>query len=628
MVSTDIFQLLRQKVARAPTSAGCYIWKDAAGESLYVGKAINLRARLRNYLSASQDNPRTLALMENAVDLEWISVGAEAEALILEATLVKERQPRFNVRLKDDKRYPYISVSTSEAFPQIFLTRTVRDNGDAYFGPFTDVRAARNTIALIHKIFPIRKVRQRLPLKKAARPCMNFHIKRCLAPCSGAVGAEEYARVVQDVLLFLEGKGEMLETMVQRRMDEYSATMAYEKAAIYRDVLINVRRTQERQSVVQTGQTNEDIIGLALREDAAQIALLEIRGGKWLDRRTFPLQGAASAAAPEILASFLRDYYLSADRLPARIVLPAHPENARLLEQLLSERAGRKVLIRSGGNSQRRSLLKIAARNAELLLSERLLAVRARDRDAALAELQQMLTLPETPSVIECYDISHFQGSHTVASGVVFVDGAPQKSAYRQYRIRSVEGIHDPASIREALSRRLQRLLNEDKSLPDLVVIDGGLTQLSAACEAAQSLSLGDLPIISLAKQREEIYLPGESAPRQFDPNSAGMRLLRRLRDEAHRFAISQHRRSRNRALLSHLVDEIPDIGPARKASLLRHLDDRKLEEASVEALMKAPGIGLETARKIAAYFASRKKPASGAEALRTASGSESSESN
>lgn len=615
---------LRATVARAPQTPGCYIWKGPSGEALYVGKAINLRSRLRSYLASWLDNPRTVALMEVAVDLEWITVDTEAEALILEATLVKERQPRFNVRLKDDKRYPFLCVSLAEPFPQLFLTRTVRDDGNAYFGPFTDVRAARNTMELIHKIFPIRKVRQRLPLRRPGRPCINFHMKRCLAPCTGQVAEAEYRRVVDDVLLFLQGKGDLLEQLVEKKMTEYSEQQSYEKAAIYRDVLINVRRTQERQSVVQAGFADEDILGFARRDDAGQVVVLEIRGGKWLDRLTFPMEATANADPGEILASFVRDYYLTSERLPARIVTPQRVPGAALLEKTLSERAGRKLRLRAGRSPQQRSLLKIAARNAELLLSERLLALRSRDREQSLVELQKLLSLPEIPGVIECYDISHTQGSHTIASGVVFVDGAPKTSAYRQYRIRSVAGIDDPASIREAIGRRLQRLLNESKALPDLIVIDGGLTQLSAACEAAAALDLGRLPMIGLAKEREELYFPGERSPRQYDPNSAAMRLLRRLRDEAHRFAISRHRQSRNRDLLRHVLDQAPDIGPARKAALLRHFADRRIEEATVDELMQTPGIGPETARKIRAFLDAA-PPAQSAAAASTAAGNGSS---
>ncbi len=605
-MSTDIFKLLKAAVARAPSAPGCYLWKRNDGEILYVGKARSLRARLKNYVAARHDSVKTEALMEQAESLEWIATETEAEALILEATLVKRHQPRFNVRLKDDKRYPLICVSTAEPFPQIFLTRSVRDDGNAYFGPFTDVRAARNTIALIHKIFPIRKVRQKLPLKKPGQPCMNFHIKRCLAPCTGQVAVEEYRKIVNEILLFLEGRADILENIVVKRMNEYAEKLEYEKAGIYRDVLMNVRRTNERQSVVQTGVADADALGFARRDDRGQIVVLEVRGGRLLDRRTFPLEGVATADQAEALESFLRDYYLAHARLPARIMLPVAIEGARALETALSASAERSVKIRPGRTPEMKALLRIAERNAELLLSERLLATRLRDRESALTELQSMFNLPEPPSVIECYDISHFQGASTVASGIMFIDGAPHSAGYRQYKIKSVEGINDPASIREVVARRLQRLLNEDRALPDLMVIDGGFTQLSAACEAATALGATDLPIVSLAKEREEIYVPGDPLPKQFDPNSPAMRLLRHARDEAHRFAITRHRQNRNRAALRHLLDDVKDIGPARKAALLKHFTDVRIEDATETQLLEVSGIGPELAKKIRAFFDAR----------------------
>ncbi len=638
--AADHFEQLRKAVSRAPTGPGCYLWKNERDEVLYVGKAVNLKSRLRNYVSASFDNSRTYWLMQLARSFETILTDTEKEALILEANLVKKIQPRFNVRLKDDKRYPYICVSLSEPFPQIFMTRTIREDGNAYFGPYTDVRATRNMIALIHKIFPIRKVRQKLPLKKPGRPCMNFHIKRCLGPCQGTVPEEEYRRIVDEIVLFLEGKREILENIVIARMQEYSAAEEYETAAIYRDMLMNIRSATENQNVVQSGPSgatieNQDILALARRDDHGQIALLEIRGGRLLGRKSFPLQGlkgAVSGAArtkaektnqlnaagqttdgdleaeldaddSEVIEAFLRDHYLGASQLPAQIVVPVNFKGRKLFEAALSDRAERKIKVGPSRAPQIKSLLKLATRNAELLLSERLMATRMRDRETALTDLETMLHLDAAPAVMECYDISHFQGSQTVASGIMFVDGAPHKAGYRHYRIRSLEkpgDINDPASIREAVGRRIQRLLNEDRSLPDLILIDGGATQLHAACEAAAAIGAGELPIVSIAKEREEIYLPGESIPRSFDPNRPGMRLLRQMRDEAHRFAITHHRSSRNKQTLRHVLDDVPDIGPARKKALLKHFaGEQSIAEASVDDLSAVSGIGPELARKI-----------------------------
>ncbi len=599
----EVQEEIAQAVQRAPSSPGCYIWKDAAGEILYVGKAVSLRARLRNYLRP-QDT-KTHFLMERAALLEWVTTDTSREALILEATLVKKYQPRFNVRLKDDKRYPWICISTSEMYPQAFITRTVRDDGNLYFGPYTDVGATRNTLSLILKIFPLRKVRQKLPLARPARPCMNFHIGRCLGPCQGNVDPAEYAKIVEQVRLFLEGRTEILESLVGKRMEEASQKMEYEKAAMFRDILANIRRATERQTIVGPGEADEDILAFASRDDDGQIVVFEMREGKLTGRKSYPLKGVLNSEPEEIFASFVRDCYLSATLRPAAIVLPLKIKAKRELEESLSEN-GRTVRITTAKKEDVELLLRMAQKNAELLLRERLLAARMKDRSRGLEEIKEMFSLPEVPSIMECYDISHLQGSHTVASGVFFVDGEPSKKDYRHYRIKTVGGIDDPASMEEVISRRLQRLLAEDRALPDLVLIDGGTTQLAAACRAANALGLGELPMVGIAKQREEIYFPGEMTPRHFDRDSAGMLILRHMRDEAHRFGITFHRSRRNQALLRHMVEEIPDIGASRLRSLLKHFEEHSIEEASREELQKVPGIGRQLAARIYDYFRSQ----------------------
>lgn len=603
---SDLDRWLSERVALAPRQPGCYLWKDETGEVLYVGKAVRLRDRLRNYLNP--DDPRRIVLMQRVRDLEWITTETATEALILEDTLIKKFSPRYNVRLKDDKRYPFLCVSLSEPYPRIFLTRRAREDGNRYFGPYTDVKSARQIIDLIHRTFPIRKVRQTLPLKRPRRPCMNFHIKRCLAPCQGNVPTEEYDKIVQEILLFLEGRQELLEERVQRRMDEYSERMEFEKAALYRDLLLSLRSFTERQNVLRPGTADEDAVAVCLsgdesERDHAQAVVLEFRSGRMIARKSYALQAASGLPETEALGSFLREYYLNSKQPPPRIVIPSDFEGRKELEDLLKERTGSAIrFVVPKGES--RSLVELAAKNADLLLRERVLGLRHQDRSKGLKEIARMLGLGAPPASMECYDISHFGGKETVASGVRFEDGLPRPAAYRHYIIRSVDGIDDPASMQEVIARRLQRLSNEGRPYPDLIVIDGGHTQLSAAREAAEALGASHVPMVGLAKQREEIYLPGNPVPLTPDKDSAGMRILRQMRDEAHRFAITHQRKRRNQAALKHSVESIPDIGAVRKRALLKHFKDKKIEEAGFEDLIAVPGIGEELAERIVRHFA------------------------
>ncbi|MCB1137209.1 MAG: excinuclease ABC subunit UvrC [Leptospiraceae bacterium] len=599
-----------QKVSRAPQDPGCYLWKDEAGEILYVGKADRLRTRLRNYLKP--ETVKTALLMHRVRDLEWITTDTSTDALILEDTLIKKHRPRFNVRLKDDKRFPYLCVSTAEPYPRIYLTRTVRKDGSRYFGPYTDVRAARHILDLIHKTFPIRKVRQKLPLSRPRRPCMNFHINRCLAPCQGNVAVEEYKKVVDEIILFLEGKHELLEELVRKRMDEFSLSMDFERAAIYRDILVSLRRFQERQSVTRPGAGDEDVIAVARDESYGQAVVFEYRQGNLTGRKAFPLTGLEGAEEPELLAAFIREYYLSSESVPPRILMSHElPTTERsTLEKYLGQKTERKVRLRRPMRGPSVTVMEMVRKNAELLLKEQVIKVRSKDRRSGLAEIQEFLNLPTLPEIIECYDISHFSGKQTVAAGVQFENGQPRKAAYRRYIIRSVQGIDDPASMREVIARRLQRLINEDGAMPNLIVIDGGYTQLTAACEAAAALGQNNLAMVGLAKKREEIYLPGQSVPLTLDKNSAGMRILRHLRDEAHRFGISHQRIRSNKAQLKILEKDIPDIGSLRIRAMLKHFDDRKIAEASIEELMEVPGIGEKLARKIHSALSPEQKRA------------------
>ncbi|MFB5651602.1 excinuclease ABC subunit UvrC [Leptospira wolffii] len=602
--------LIVEKLKNLTGSPGCYLWKNSDGEIIYVGKAKNLDKRIRNYLKEKQTDLKTRFLQREIFDLDWIATSTEKEALILEATLIKKHNPRFNVRLKDDKKYPYLCVSLSEPFPMVFVTRKIKDNGDRYFGPYTDVKTTREILDVIHRIFPVRKTKQTLPLPKPRRPCLNFQMGRCLGPCQGTVPVEDYRIVIDQIIQFLEGKKEILANELVRRMEEYSAKMDFEIAARYRDMLSKLQSFRQKQTVVSMDGGDEDVIAFARKEDEGQVVLMEVRGGRLENKKSFPIQGVRNSTEEEILSSFFRDYYLGAGMIPASIVVSyALKEEAEAVLDFLQEKTGFRPKLKFPKAGEKRSLLKIAEKNAELSLTERLLATHYKDQTGALKEIQEMLQLSDPPHIIECYDISHFQGSFPVASGVMFVEGKPFKQGYRKYNIRGYEGINDPGMMHEVISRRLQRILNEDGVLPDLIVIDGGFTQLTKACEAAVEAGVPDLPMVGLAKKREEIYFPGEVTPYSFDMNSVGMRLLRHLRDEAHRFGVEHHRSRRNREALSGLIREVPDIGLKRSKLLLQAFSgQKKIEDATIEELLKVNGIGETLAEKIYSYFHSGNK--------------------
>ncbi|TGL36469.1 excinuclease ABC subunit UvrC [Leptospira koniambonensis] len=597
--------LIVEKLKNLTGSPGCYLWKNSEGEVIYVGKAKNLDKRIRNYLKEKQTDLKTRYLQKEIFDLDWFATSTEKEALILEATLIKKHNPRYNVRLKDDKKYPYICVSLSEPYPMVFITRKIKDNGDRYFGPFTDVRTTREILDVILRIFPIRKVRQKLPLPKPKRPCLNFQMGRCLGPCQGTVPEEEYAVIVNQIIQFLEGKKEILATELTKRMDEYSGKMEFEIAARYRDMLGRLQIFRQKQTVVSMDGGDEDVIAFARKEDEGQVVLMEVRGGLLDNKKSFPLQGVQNSTEEEILSSFFRDYYMGAGMIPASIVVPfGLKEEGETVLDFLQEKTGFRPKLRFPKAGEKKSLLKIAEKNAELGLTERLLATHYKDQTVGLKEIQDMFQLKEPPHIIECYDISHFQGSFPVASGVMFVEGKPFKQGYRKYNIRGYEGINDPGMMHEVISRRLQRIINEDGVMPDLIVIDGGPTQLGRACEAAVEAGAANLPMVGLAKKREEIYFPGETSPYSFDMNSPGMRLLRHLRDEAHRFGVEHHRSRRNREALTGLIREVPDIGLKRSKLLLKSFSgQKKIEDANIAELMKVPGIGEALAEKIYTYF-------------------------
>lgn len=601
MVNPEQIEFIKQKIKNLGSATGCYLWKDKDQNVIYVGKAVRLEDRIKSYLASNVTDQKTYQLQQEIYDLDWILTNSEHEALILEANLIKKYNPKYNVRLKDDKKYPFICISVDEPYPMVYITRRVKGDGKKYYGPYTDVKTAREFLQLLHRIFPIRKTPLKLPLKNPQRPCLNYHIQRCLAPCTGNVSTEDYNSMIQMVIYFMEGKREKIISELEKKMFEYSEKMQFERAAIYRNMIRTLQDMNSKQSIINTTLGDEDILALAEREDTGQMVVFEIRGGKLEGKKSFALSGLKDSNLLETYLSFIKLYYFQTSFIPNVIRIPLKSNQEMVtLQETLSQVAEKKVKIGNLQGGSVLSLWKLAQKNAEMNLTERILATKLKEEKQALKNLQEILNLPSIPKIIECYDISHFQGSQPVGSGVMFVDGKPHKPGYRHYNIRGYSQVNDPGMIHEVISRRLTRIQNDNLKVPDLIVIDGGETQLSRACEAANNLGFGHIPIIGLAKKREEIYLPNEKYPYKFDINLPAIRLLRRIRDEAHRFGIEFHRKKRNKATLESVLDKIPNIGSKRRKQIINQLLIKKrLKEITKEDLLQIEGIGEELAEKV-----------------------------
>ncbi len=595
-------EYINEKIEMAPLSPGCYLWKDQNNVVLYIGKSDKIKNRLKSYLRPK--DYKHYILLQKAYNVEWIVTNNSKEALILEDSLIKQYQPLFNVRLKDDKKYPFICVSLSEAYPRVFITRKYKKDGNRYFGPYTDVRLARKVLEIIHKMFPIRKVNQELPLKKPKRPCMNFYIKRCLAPCQNNVPIEEYKKIVNEVILFLEGRKELLEEVIIKRMKQYSEKMEYEKAAIYKEILLKLKHFHEKQAVIKLNHEDQDVVVVAFDETHYQAiaVILEFRNSRLLNRKSFSLylpDGIELAQyKDELLASFLREYYLNFinfDNFPKRIVIPYKVEGVSELKEYLSQKYDHDIQIVVNKNS---SLIRLAEKNSQLLLKEKIYGIKNKLKQEALKDIQKICGIEKIPEIIECYDISHFGGEEMVASGVRFVNGEPNPKSYRHYIIKSLDQIHDPKAIYEVIYRRIKRLIDEKKRFPDLIVIDGGISQVNFAYKALEEHQV-KIPLIGLAKQQEEIYFPGCSKPLAYDKNSPGMLLLRQMRDEAHKFGVEHNQKRMRKNIYKHFLDSIPNIGQARKKKILQHLENKPIEALKLEDLIAIQGIGKKLAKQI-----------------------------
>ena len=600
---------IEEKLKEIPRSPGVYLHKDAAGKVIYVGKAKNLRSRVRSYFRARPFDRKTDALVGNISDLEFIVTDSEAEALILEATLVKQHKPRYNIKLQDDKSYPHLKLTINEPFPKVVITRRIQRDGALYFGPFLPAALARRTIDVINRTFQLRTCDIDID-GKAPRPCLEYHIKRCLGPCvKGLCAPEQYQEAVRDVRLLLEGRNKELADTLEERMMQASEETRYELAAKYRDLRKTVIRLSEQQKMATTSDSDIDIFGYYREGQRLALQLFTMREGHIVGRREFfwedlPFEGFDPSA---FLSDVLSQYYAS-DYVPREIYVPVDFEDRELLEKALTKRKGKRVRIYFSQRGEKRDMIDLVDKNAKLAFEQRFRILKP-DMKRVLEELQETLELPRLPARIESFDISHIQGAENVAGMVVSENGKMNRGEYRKFRIRGVEGANDVASMREVITRRYRRRLDEGKPLPDLIVIDGGKGQLNGAAEAMRELGLEAVPMVGVVKpplrHNEVAYLllkGREDEPIYLDPHSLILRLLQMIRDEAHRFAVTYHRKRRELRDFTSELTAIPGVGEKRKGRLLRHFGSiQRVARASVIEL--TPFVGRKTAQDIADHF-------------------------
>ena len=595
---SSIPESVASKLPHLPDGPGVYLWKAADGKILYVGKAKKLRSRVRSYFAQDHyESPKTRHLVNQIRDLETIVVPSEAHALILEANLIKEYRPRFNIALRDDKSYPYIKVTVQEAFPRVYVTRQLQNDGARYFGPYTDVGAMRRALNVVKRIFTVRSCNYDMPREMPERPCLDYFIKRCKAPCILAQSQQDYRSMIEEVLLFLDGKPQEVVKRIRERMDLAAESLDFERAAELRDALQHIERMEEPTVVLEVEGGDRDVIGYARDGDDACVALLRIRAGKLLAREHRFLENLEGEQDTAILPVFLAGTYVPMRERARDLLVPFDFEDRELLEESIP---GTRIHVPQRG--PRRELVDLAEQNARHLLEELRLAsaeggTRASD---PVYELGRELGLQKLPRSMVCFDISTAQGTDTVGSCVWFENGRAKRGEYRKFKVKTVEGTDDFASMREVVTRYFQRRINDEKPLPDLVVIDGGKGQLSAAHEALAALDLADRPLISLAKREEEVFVWGRSDPIRMSRRSPALRVLQQLRDEAHRFAITYNRKRRTMRTVTSELLKVPGIGPVKRRRLIQEFGSvQGVREAGEEAIAKVPGFNAEQARKL-----------------------------
>ena len=589
---------LEEKLRLLPDKPGVYLLKNKEGKILYVGKAVSLKKRVRSYFQKGEFSPRIGALVSKIEDVEWIVTESEAEAFLLESNLIKHHHPKYNIRFRDDKSYPYIRLSVNEEFPRVYLTRNPKRDGSQYFGPYTNVKAAKKTLRLIHRLFPLRRCKDKFKTRLA--PCLNFYIKECSGPCVGKISKEDYDQLVKSVSLFLEGHYQALLSKLREEMLKAAKKQEFERAAKIRDTIFAIEKMGERQTVTSFPGEDMDLIALARKEKKACVLVFVIREGKVVDKNHFLLKIQLEDKETDILASFVKQYYSKASFVPHQIIVPDKISEEKEIASWLSQQTGQQVKFVVPEDEDKKRLLKLAGENAIMILEQS----ESLAENLALLQLKDYFGLPDLPLRIEGIDISTTGGEEATGSVVVFEDGYPKKSEYRKFKIRTVRKIDDFAMLREVIKRHYTRAVQEKRDLPNLILVDGGKGQVMVCLETLKKLGLESIPLIGLAKEFEQIYVPDRNSPIEMPLDSPGLKLLQKVRDEAHRFAHSYHQRRRDKSITRSELEEIPGIGEQTKKLLLSHFKSLKeIKEASLEKLKAIPGIGEKKAQMIKKWF-------------------------
>jgi excinuclease ABC subunit C len=612
-VAVALEDSIKRRLRAVPDAPGVYLFRDTRGQVIYVGKALRLRDRLRSYFTnAYAQTARIAELVRKVYDFEFVTTANEVEALVLECNLIKNYRPRFNIRLKDDKNYLYLKLPVTEDYPRVHYSRRVQNDGALYFGPYTSAQSLRGTVKSIRQLLPFRTCSDEI--FKQGKVCLDFHIKRCPGPCERRISSEDYKARIHEVALFMEGRSDVLVRELKVRMEGSANRLDFENAARYRDQLQSIERIADRQKVLTRGRDDQDLIAYARRGGEVFVEVAYVRQGKMVGHDGHALDGAGEAAEAELLRGFVLQYYASATHVPRVVILPGAVDEPELIAGWLGQRRGGPVTIEVPQRGRKRALVtQLAETAAQELEQLRIQADYDRSRtEPMLAALAEALDLKVPPKRIECYDISNIQGDSAVGAMVVFEDGSPRNDHYRHFRIKFVPGPNDFAMLQEVLRRRLERLESAQRreeaddagdrsftSRPDLILIDGGKGQLSAALEVLESAGYADIPTFALAKEREEIFAPGRAEPIIQEKSSPGMFLVQRIRDEAHRFAITHHRKVRSRKALTSPLDSVEGIGPARKRALLRHFGSvQAIRDATVEEIT-AQGVPKRLAQRL-----------------------------